>query len=158
MRLFIPFLAVGVALATVSVNSLRAEDKTNDKAAAEAVEKVVRTYLDKQHKPSACEQNLKLCLDGASFSYFWTREGKVGTTTVKDHVAETIKALKKEGDQPTTVKSVKVVVHGKTGLAVAIAEFQSVGTTYRDVFTLSLRGDAWKIAAIVQEMVNKKEK
>ena len=151
-------LVVGVALAPGLVSDGRAEEKGD----AEAVEKVVRSYLGNQFKLSACEKNLGLCLDGASYSMFWKGEGKVKSTTVGEHVAATKKILKADNKQEneTAVDSVNVALYGKTGLAVATADFKGLGgVNCHAVVTLSSRtisDGSWKIASVVAEFLESK--
>ncbi|MBA4190759.1 MAG: hypothetical protein C0467_22465 [Planctomycetaceae bacterium] len=138
------------SIALLAVCTLTGQVRADEKTDADEVKKVVETYLKNQASPTRCDDNLALCLGDAVHLVMHRKDDKLDVPRTVKQLNEYIKGVLKE-DQRLKIESVKVDVKGGTGLAVAFASFTADETSCYSVFTLSKRGDQWKVASVTQE-------
>lgn len=130
--------------------SLTGQGRADEKTDADEVKTVVETYLKNQASPTRCDDNLAFCVGDGVHLVVHKEDDKLNSTRTVKQINEYIKGALKE-DQALKIESVKVDVKEGTGLAVAFASFKADETSCYSVFTLSKRGDKWKVVSITQE-------
>lgn len=139
-----------LCITLLAVFAVTGQVRSDDKADTDEVKKVVEAYLKNQASPTRCDDNLALCLGEAVHLVMHKKDDKLDVPRTVKQLNEYIKSVLKE-DQTLTIESVKVDVKEGTGLAVAFASFKADETSCSSVFTLSKRGDKWKVASVTQE-------
>ena len=121
---------------------------------AEALDKIVRTYLENATQADTVEKNVMLCVR-ADTPFVGIAKGGGTDKVYSKKIGDILKEQKKElqglaRKVPCTVESVKVDFIDES-LATARVTYSNEFIKLRGVFTFSSEGGSWKIAAVVME-------
>lgn len=151
MRMLVTGIALGVTVlwgAAVAVHA-QEKEKTTEK---EAIEKLVRAYLEQQGSPGKREKVLEWCVEGATHAIYNLDDKTANPDifTISDLVKHWEEKFKEEDTHH--VDLVRVQPYGKkSNFAAVFVEFHTLHVKGRDVFTLTRVEDAWKVVSVVQQ-------
>ena len=139
-----------LALASPSFSLAQNVAKSTDDK--EAIEKLVRLYIQCQGTPGEHDKMIDLCVQNATHGVIGVEAhpNRIFNKSIRIQIAEWKRIVTEEYTHD--IDSVRVESFGaETSLAVALVEFHTGNINGRDLFNLTFVDGRWKVLSVVQQ-------